>query len=307
MFIVCPSCSGPFRIHADQIAPLVQVACPHCEYRVILDFEAANEPSLREPGHQFAQGYETAQAYFSVYDHVTSKPDAQPGHGLVDAPRPSETPAHVPAHTPAPTAKPAQAATPPRPEPPVSAPPPEPKPEPKAEPAATSFSRGSKTIVQVPSKKPTAIDPGAAPTPSAAEAAAAKDGSSMRAGRGTEQIHETPAEKVEPRVEAPSEPSERRPPHTPPTANVVSSGPVAEAPSTPTTRPEDIAAQSGSRPVEKPVDKPAEIKPAEKPADKPADKPVQPAETSSSGMIYAIIVAIIIAAVVAVVMINRGP
>src|SRR5687768_15662388 len=78
MFIVCPSCSGPYRISADQIAPLVQTACPHCEYRIILDFEAANEPSLREAGHQFAQGFESVEAYAAVYDHVTSKPDAQP-------------------------------------------------------------------------------------------------------------------------------------------------------------------------------------------------------------------------------------
>ena len=82
MFIVCPSCSGPYRIPAEQIAPLVQTACPHCEYRIILDFEAANEPSLREAGHQFAQGFESVEAYASVYDHVTSKPDAQPRLGV---------------------------------------------------------------------------------------------------------------------------------------------------------------------------------------------------------------------------------
>ena len=82
MFIVCPSCSGPYRIPADQIAPLVQTACPHCEYRVILDFEAANDPSLRDAGQQFAQGFESVEAYASVYDHVTSKPGAQPRPGV---------------------------------------------------------------------------------------------------------------------------------------------------------------------------------------------------------------------------------
>ena len=78
MFVVCPSCAGPFRLPADQIAPLVQTACPHCEFRMILDFEAANDPSLVESGHLMAQGFENAEQYFSVYSHITSQPDVQP-------------------------------------------------------------------------------------------------------------------------------------------------------------------------------------------------------------------------------------
>ena len=78
MFVLCPSCAGPFRIPADQIAPLVQIACPHCEFRMILDIEAANEPSLAEPGQLFAQGFEDAAAYFSVYSHVGPQADVTP-------------------------------------------------------------------------------------------------------------------------------------------------------------------------------------------------------------------------------------
>ena len=102
MFIVCPSCSGPYRIPAEQIAPLVQTACPHCDYRIILDFEAANDPSLREAGHQFAQGFESVEAYASVYDHVTSKPDAQPraSTGVAAQSAAARAPAHTPAATP---------------------------------------------------------------------------------------------------------------------------------------------------------------------------------------------------------------
>ena len=108
MFIVCPSCSGPYRIPAEQIAPLVQTACPHCDYRIILDFEAANEPSLREAGHQFAQGFESIEAYAGVYDHVTSKPDAQPRPGVTavtvqSAAGGSRAASSAPVSTPAPT------------------------------------------------------------------------------------------------------------------------------------------------------------------------------------------------------------
>src|SRR5574338_400606 len=88
MFVVCPSCAGPFRLPADQIAPLVQVACTHCEFRMILDIEAANDPSLAERGQLFAQGFESAEAYFSVYSHVGPQADISPRH--VEAPARSE-------------------------------------------------------------------------------------------------------------------------------------------------------------------------------------------------------------------------
>ena len=63
MIIACPTCSGPYQLPTDQIAPLVQVACPHCEHRVILDFEAANDPKLVEPGHGKTVGFDNEHDY----------------------------------------------------------------------------------------------------------------------------------------------------------------------------------------------------------------------------------------------------
>ena len=48
MIIECPECTRPFELADDHIAALVQVECPSCRYRMILDFAAANDPSLRE-------------------------------------------------------------------------------------------------------------------------------------------------------------------------------------------------------------------------------------------------------------------
>ena len=268
MFIVCPSCSGPYRIAAEQIAPLVQTACPHCEYRVILDFEAANEPSLREAGHQFAQGFESAQAYASVYDHVTSKPDAQPRHAPVNRPL------QRPASTPNPAARgSSQAAT--------------------AQ-AGSVRSAGTKTVLQVPSKKPVSmvgdspsLSGGAGePSLSGAGGSVGPVGPSMRAGKNVDVVDEPGAE-----LRTDQEPSTRTPPHTPPTANVVSSGPVAAA--MPTPKPDDAAAQSGAH--VKPGDQPADVKPADKPAD---NKPVPPATKpeSGSGIAMYIIIALLVVA-----------
>ncbi len=63
MIIACPNCTKPYQLPDDQIAPLVQVQCAHCDYRVILDFEAANDPSLREPGMLLADGFRSEADY----------------------------------------------------------------------------------------------------------------------------------------------------------------------------------------------------------------------------------------------------
>lgn len=63
MIIVCPECSGPYELPDDRISALVQLQCPHCEYRVILDFAAANDPSLIEEGMQMASGFRSAVDY----------------------------------------------------------------------------------------------------------------------------------------------------------------------------------------------------------------------------------------------------
>lgn len=295
MFIVCPSCSGPYRIPADQIAPLVQTACPHCEYRIILDFEAANEPALREAGQQFAQGFESIEAYASVYEHVTSKPDAQPRLGVTSVTvqgtaqvaqaagaaqpaRPLQRPAPEPTPVPTPVAAVAAAA-------PVAAPVSTPE---TSQPAAGSAGNRHKTVLQVPSKKPVSMEPKVeTPAPSVTAS-----GTSMRAGKGVDVVDEPRADepKVEARTQPASEPSERKPPHTPPTTGVVSSGPPASE--TPTPVPDDIAAQSGKH------TKPAEPKPAE------AAPVVKTPEPGSNALIY-IVILVIIGGVVALVLMNR--
>ena len=85
MIIACPNCTKPYQLPDDQIAPLVQVQCAHCDYRVILDFEAANDPSLREPDMLMADGFRTEADYnqaladgHSVTQHELPTPPPEP-------------------------------------------------------------------------------------------------------------------------------------------------------------------------------------------------------------------------------------
>ncbi|MCY1061853.1 hypothetical protein [Nannocystis sp. SCPEA4] len=284
MFVLCPSCAGPFRIPADQIAPLVQIACPHCEFRMILDFEAANEPSLAEPGQLFAQGFESAEAYFSVYSHVGPQADVTPRK--VEAPTPArpvevETPAvKAPPTSPAAT-PPASVQTPAS--TPVSAPPPAPTPV-----AAEPVSRGNKTIIQAP-KRPASMDPRAGE----AATAPSSSGPSMRVGGRAAEVEPVAEAKVS---AVPPEP--RIPPHTPPAATATSNPP---APSEPVAaaKVEDAASLSGSHP---PTPKQEAIsKPAE-PEAKPVANPPQP--TGSSNVVYIALVVVVIVAIAVVVYLN---
>ena len=93
MIIACPNCTKPYQLPDDQVAPLVQVQCPHCEYRVILDFEAANDPSLREPEMLLADGFRSEDDYnqalaegHKLTQHALPKP---PPPKPVEAPRPA--------------------------------------------------------------------------------------------------------------------------------------------------------------------------------------------------------------------------
>ena len=63
MIIACPECAGPFELRDDDIAALVQLACPHCRFTMILDFAAANDASLVEAGMRMASGYRSAADY----------------------------------------------------------------------------------------------------------------------------------------------------------------------------------------------------------------------------------------------------
>jgi hypothetical protein len=63
LIIACPECTSPFEVADGHIAPLVQVECPTCNFRMILDFEAANDASLREQGMAMAQGFRDEASY----------------------------------------------------------------------------------------------------------------------------------------------------------------------------------------------------------------------------------------------------
>lgn len=105
MIISCPECAGPFEVPDDQIAALVQVQCPHCSFRMILDFAAANDPGLVEQGMRMASGFRSAADY---------RASQQPARPVEAVPEPE-----VAAPVPEPVA--------PTPEPEVAAPTPEPR------------------------------------------------------------------------------------------------------------------------------------------------------------------------------------
>lgn len=78
MIIVCPECSRPYELANHSISALVKIACPHCEYRMILDFEAANDPGLREDAHRDTQGFADAEAYRQSLKDADLSKDAAP-------------------------------------------------------------------------------------------------------------------------------------------------------------------------------------------------------------------------------------
>ncbi len=306
MFIVCPSCSGPYSIPAGQIAPLVQVACPHCEHRIILDFEAANDPSLREPGHQFAQGFESAEAYFSVYSHVTKNPDAKP-HVSPGITGPIAAEVKQAVGAPSTPAKPtATAGTPAGTAAGTQTPPNTPLFNALAQQPAGS-SRNAKTVIHTSSKKPVPLDPAGellAPRPKP------PSGPTMRPGHGTEMLPDGDSAAVTPAATATStpaatEPERRNPPHTPPVASAVSSGPSTPEPVA--TRTDDPASQSHSQLGKTDNDKPSidAVKPIETPAIKAPEAVVKPAETSSSKTVLIVIILLILAVVGVLVVLNR--
>lgn len=278
MFVLCPSCAGPFRIPADQIAPLVQIACPHCEFRMILDFEAANEPSLADPGQLFAQGFESAEAYFSVYSHVGPQSDITPRK--VEAPPARPVEVEAPAAKAPPTSP---AATPPvSAHTPATAPVSSPPPLAAAEPP---FRAGNKTIIQAP-KRPASMDP------RAGEVASAPSGSSMRAGnKGIE------AEPVAEAKVSAVQPEPRIPPHTPPAQTATSNPPAPTEPAV-AAKVEDAATQSNANlPTQK---QEATSRPSE------PEKPIAttPPPTGSSNVVYIALVVVVIIAVVVVIVLN---
>ena len=78
MIIACPECTGPFELTDDNVAELVQIECPHCRFRMILDFAAANDPSLIETGMQMASGFRSAADYRASVTPPAAAPPLRP-------------------------------------------------------------------------------------------------------------------------------------------------------------------------------------------------------------------------------------
>lgn len=110
MIITCPACSDVYAIPPEHIAALVQVACPHCADRIILDFAAANDASLIEAGTRTTSGYLDEVQYRQAVG--APAPAAKSPHPIEPAPaRPDamEAPA---ANRPVPTSRPRVVPTP---------------------------------------------------------------------------------------------------------------------------------------------------------------------------------------------------
>jgi DNA-directed RNA polymerase subunit RPC12/RpoP len=222
MIIVCPACSDPYQIEDEKIAPLVQIACPHCQDRIILDFEAANDASLVEPGMQTAHGFRTEAEYRQAAGGETAAPAAPKPTPAAPKPTPVAVPkpaAPTPAPTPVPTPPRAQpstpAATPPR----AAKPSPPPTPTPAAKPLELT-------------KK---VEPAAEAEPIDLGAPVAQD-----AGQPQSDIETVQAEGIEediaeidvetPEVVADADAPAHAPPHTPPAAAIASTAPPASEP-----------------------------------------------------------------------------
>lgn len=149
MIIACPECTSPFQVLDDQIAALVQVACPTCSFRMILDFAAANDAALREEGMQYAQGFRDEATYRQAagaeVSYASSAASAPAGPELHAVPEPEPEPALEPEFEP------------------------EPEPEPVA-PVAEPVRRPSFT----PAPTPTPVQPASQPVQPQAEPARAK-------------------------------------------------------------------------------------------------------------------------------------
>jgi DNA-directed RNA polymerase subunit RPC12/RpoP len=133
LIIACPECTSPFQVLDDQIAPLLQIECPTCSFRMILDFAAANDAGLRENGMQYAQGFLDEASYRMAvggevsYAPTTEQPAAKPELRAVPEPEPTIEPEPEPEPQTPPTWTPAVAEPEPEPERPA---PVQPQPEP---------------------------------------------------------------------------------------------------------------------------------------------------------------------------------
>lgn len=173
MIIACPECAGPFELADDNVAAMVQLECPHCAFRMILDFAAANDPSLIETGMQMASGFRSTADYrAAVAGPSASEPSARPHLEAVPADEPAAAevaPAPEPAAAPEPEPVADEPAATPEPEPePIAV-----TPEPSA-PAQDEFDDGP-TMISAARRPPSApaaeAPPAQPPTPARSETA----------------------------------------------------------------------------------------------------------------------------------------
>lgn len=160
MIISCPECAGPFEVPDDRIAALVQVACPHCAFRMILDFAAANDPGLVEQGMRMASGFRSAADYHASVQLAAAPVEAEPLAAEATTGEPATPPLELvpepqpePEPQPAPRAQPAAQvrAEPPARQPPVRSEPPPVRVRPESvSPAATP----PRTISPTPAREP---------------------------------------------------------------------------------------------------------------------------------------------------------
>ncbi len=100
MIISCPECAGPFEVPDDRIAALVQVACPHCAFRMILDFAAANDAGLVEEGMRMASGFRSAADYHASLQAPAVAVVPEPEPEVAPEPEPEVEPEPVAAREP---------------------------------------------------------------------------------------------------------------------------------------------------------------------------------------------------------------
>lgn len=249
MIIACPDCESPFELRDENIAALVQIECPSCSFRMILDFAAANDASLVEDGMKMASGFRSAADYHAAAAAPESKPAAPAPEPKPVAPAPEpELPA-------APAPEPVAPEPEPEPAPPIAAeaPTPEPvAPEPEPAPGASAEPDVRSTMIGI--AAPTFTDPAAPPpepsAPSLSLEAPAPDYDDD--DDGPTRVHDLSALKREAESEEAATQMLRPEPAAPPE-------PTPEPVATPEPEPApDPAPEPPPEPSARPADKPAE-------------------------------------------------
>jgi DNA-directed RNA polymerase subunit RPC12/RpoP len=265
MIISCPECAGPFELEDSRIAALVQIECPHCSFRMILDFGAANDASLLEEGMRMASGFRSAADYFAS----VAAPAAEPVAPEPAAPEPvARRPAVVPAPSPrpVPTSQPisaprAAAVAPTKPPRTKTVVGPFPAPPPAQGPVSggeldyedeppTMLHRAAADEPEAPAPAPAAVREAASAEPRAPRMAAS-DLAVSAASRATVEV-DPPVLEAAARAAA-----DRAPPHTPPTRATTSvsadSGPMPAADRSVSESGEDLTLGDDERPRSSPM------------------------------------------------------